>query len=301
MKIAIIVICHQNSEQLNDLLLALDHPSIDCFVHIDKKASLSSEDIIKRENVIVLPDNYRVDVQWGKISLIDAEINAIEFARKKGLYDFFWICSGQDYIIKPINHIVSWFNNHKTNDFIQLIESKNHGGHSNNYDKRNELYYPSWMLGNVKVKRIIKRIYTEITGGYNHTYKWAKRKPISNIRFFFGSEWVCLTNRTITWIETYLMSHPEYYNYFKNCSTPDESFFQTLVMNSPYSELRMDYLHYIDWEGCTNNPNTFTAKDIEKLLESDKLMARKFDLDVDREILHLINKKIGIKNESIDY
>lgn len=67
-------------------------------------------------------------------------------------------------------------------------------------------------------------------------------------------------------------------------------FFQTLVMNSPYAKHRMDYLHYIDWSENKRSPKIFCKKDLKSLLESDKLMARKFDISIDSEIIYnLVN------------
>ena len=37
MKIAILIQCHKNPKQINLLLERLNHPQIDCYVHIDKK------------------------------------------------------------------------------------------------------------------------------------------------------------------------------------------------------------------------------------------------------------------------
>lgn len=70
-----------------------------------------------------------------------------------------------------------------------------------------------------------------------------------------------------------------------HCSTPDESFFQTLVMNSPYKDKREDYLHYVDWSEEKTSPKILTIEDIEELKHSDKLMARKFDIALDERVV----------------
>lgn len=93
----------------------------------------------------------------------------------------------------------------------------------------------------------------------------------------------------VDWILEYLRNHYNYVSYFMHCSTPDESFFQTLVMNSPYKDEREDYLHYVDWSESGNSPKTLTIDDYEKLKASDKLMARKLDTEVDRRIIDEIN------------
>lgn len=88
------------------------------------------------------------------------------------------------------------------------------------------------------------------------------------MRFYFGSCWFCLTRRTLEWILDQLEMHPEYYRFFRNCNCSDESFFQTLVMNSPYAALREDYLHYIVWNKEKNNPEILTMKDYRDMIGS---------------------------------
>ena len=38
MKVAFLMQCHKNPEQINLLLEALNHPMVDVFVHVDKKS-----------------------------------------------------------------------------------------------------------------------------------------------------------------------------------------------------------------------------------------------------------------------
>lgn len=54
MKIAILLQCHKNPTQINLLLDKLNHPDIDCYIHIDKKADFTNK-ITKRSNIVLLP------------------------------------------------------------------------------------------------------------------------------------------------------------------------------------------------------------------------------------------------------
>lgn len=51
MKIAILIQCHKNPKQINLLLERLNHPDIDCYLHIDKKADFTDK-IIHREKCV---------------------------------------------------------------------------------------------------------------------------------------------------------------------------------------------------------------------------------------------------------
>ena len=69
---------------------------------------------------------------------------------------------------------------------------------------------------------------------------------------------------------------------------PDESFFHTLVMMSPYKDNIEEYLYYIDCSQGGNHPKILTCNDYQAIIESGKLMARKFDIDIDKRIFDLI-------------
>ena len=69
MKIAILILCHKNPKQINLLLDKLNHQDIDCYIHIDKKADFANK-ITKRSNIVLLPDEQRVSVEWAQICLL---------------------------------------------------------------------------------------------------------------------------------------------------------------------------------------------------------------------------------------
>lgn len=83
MRIAVLIQCHKNPEQINCLLEKLNSPSIDCFVHVDKRQDFT-DSILKRKNVFVLPDEKRITVNWAQISQVTATLNLLNAARSGG-------------------------------------------------------------------------------------------------------------------------------------------------------------------------------------------------------------------------
>ena len=61
------------------------------------------------------------------------------------------------------------------------------------------------------------------------------REKTARDRFLFWKFMVGI-KETIDWIMQYITTHPEYYKFYENATCPDESFFQTLVMISPYAD-----------------------------------------------------------------
>ena len=57
MKIAILIQCHKNPKQINLLLERLNHPDIDCYLHIDKKADFTDKIIyIASFDILIVPE-----------------------------------------------------------------------------------------------------------------------------------------------------------------------------------------------------------------------------------------------------
>lgn len=288
MKQAILVQCHKNPKQVNLLLDALDDPNLDIYVHIDKKSNIGSE-IKTGKQIHILPDEYRVDVGWAVFSQVEATLNLMRYAAAWGEYGHYLLCSGQDYPLVKASELSDFLNKNADFNFVQIWASKKRGGYTNNYDKRTEIYYPYSVLGNTLPKRIAKRALVELTGGYNRTWPIFRRKQLENVDFYFGSQWVCISGEMEKWVEEYIKNHQEFIEFYRHTNCPDESFFQTLLMNSPYKDRRQDYLHYIDWSSGGNSPKNLDVSDIDRMMKSGKLMARKFE---DEGVIEILKKRV---------
>jgi hypothetical protein len=131
MKLAILLLCHKNADQVNLFLQVMQHPDIEFFVHIDKKSHIADQ-IIKRNDIHVLQYSLRVDVQWSGISMIQATLNMLQEAYCSKKFDYYWLCSGQDFPLKSTEKIVSYFQNYWGKNFVGLISSANYLDHKKN-------------------------------------------------------------------------------------------------------------------------------------------------------------------------
>ena len=118
-----------------------------------------------------------------------------------------------------------------------------------------------------------------------------------NINFQKGANWFSITDNFVK----YVLSKEEWIqNIFKYTSCCDEIFLQTLIINSKFQEnlydKKFDDNHitsvkrYIDWN--RGGPYVFRKEDFNDLINSEALFARKFDLNVDREIVDMIFEKL---------
>lgn len=163
MKLAFLIQCHKNAEQINQLIQALSHPDIDLYIHVDRKSRIIQQINIFKSNVIILPDEERVDVRWGTFSQVEATLNLLKHSYKKK-YDYYWLISGQDFPLISAKSIITKLSSTMGEyNFVNLFASKNNGTiKSTNFDKRNEIIFPAWLLKHDLKHRIIRRLWVEI-------------------------------------------------------------------------------------------------------------------------------------------
>ncbi len=285
MRLAFLIQCHKNAEQINCLLDVLKNDNVDFYIHLDKKSNIENQ-IQKRDDIYFLSECERIDVKWGTFSQVQATLNLLNKAISVKKYDYYFLISGQDFPIQPIDNLLSYLSDNENCNFLNLFPSLNNGlQRQNNYDKRNQIVFCEWLLKRTFLIRVIRRLWVAVTGGYNKTFKLFKRENNLNVKFYFGSQWWCLNSVFVCYLNKYLTETPQYIEFFKKTSCPDESFFQTLLMNSPFADTRRDYLHYIDWSEGKSSPKNLSKDDLPLILESNKFMARKIDGDFE-----LINK-----------
>lgn len=284
MKVAFLMLCHKNPKQINLLLKALKHPQIDVFIHVDSKNENIREDIEKSDGVYLLPKKDCVDVQWAQFSEVKATLNLLNVAISKGGYSHYFLISGQDFPLKSIGKIVRFLNERKDENFIDCALIKR-------FEKRNDIYFPRMVIRRRIWQKILKGILVYSTGGWNQTFSIIKRLKPANVQYYFGSQWWCLNDAMVKWIYNFLENYPEYIKLFKHSLCPDECFFQTLVMNSPFANTTKPYLHYIKWEKGKSSLKTLTTIDYEELKKAEKLIARKFDINVDAEIIERLRMR----------
>lgn len=288
MRIAYLILCHKNPDQVLTMINQLDNEGVDFYVHIDKKNTTFT--LPERHNLIVLPIDKRIDVKWATNSMVYATLNLAHSALNSNIkYDYLCLLSGQDFPIKNNHEIQDYLQANIGCNFIEILP-KDHQLYRR-FCKRNELYYPMWMYGRTVICKFFKRMYIYLTGGFNRTYPLFQRKAPNGISFAFGSQWWCLTRKCLQWIVDYLYENPEILSFYDNSLTPDECIFQTMFMMSPFSKTAKDKLTFLEWDVNGNNPRVLTDSDYELLMGSDKLFARKFDSTFDNHIIERIMVK----------
>lgn len=284
-KIAYIVLSHKNMSQVNRLIKALKTDTTDFFVHIDKKAKTIRDELIVDKQVVLLSEDESVNVEWGHISQVYAILALIKKVyQQEKTYDYLWLISGQDFPIKTNKEIVSCLK--EGGCYINISDKF--------WNKRNDLYYPKWIIKRGQIWRLLRRVYVEMTGGYSKTYRIFKRKPLCE-KALFGSTWWALPYKCVSEIVEIVEQNPNILKYYSNSLCPDESFFQTVFSMTTYRGQEKGMLTYVDWSDGGNSPRILTEVDFEKMINSHYLLARKFDSDICDSIIDELEIHIGEK------
>ncbi len=288
---AYILQIHKNPNQVNMFInqLISDGES-DVYIHIDKKHYYNMYDkIIKSPNVRILDEC--VNVNWGDISQVDATILLIRNVLNSGIeYDNICFRSGQDLLVK------NGFNDYLKQNQGQIfmtIESinKSESGLTNIIWPKNtrRLYQRFHPL------RIYRSLLLFLFNRGINLFPNLTELP-KKWNLFRGSSWFCIPFDIAKYITEFLDKNKWFYNFYRDAMCPDESFFQTLIMNSPYrSKVINNNLTYLSW-GKTfwdrNHPTVLTNLDKEVIEESNQYFARKFDESVDMTIIKYFYDKI---------
>lgn len=295
-KHAYLVIAHHQFDLLKRILKLLDHPNHDFYIHIDVKATDFSADeflgITRFGNIHFVE---RKNVVWGGYSQIDCELHLLNAAVSKTCYSYYHLISGVDMPLKTADEIYNFFEDCGNKEFIHYS--------SDDYCSCENVYK------RVAYHHVLQESVGRTTGALSKVEKAClaiqKRLGVNRWKHMdkplgCGANWFSITHD----LARYVVEHKEWiYKHFKNSFCADEVFLQTLIQNTPfYDNLYKkvsdgDYhtcMRYVDWN--RGNPYTFRTEDYEDLISSDYIFARKFDLNVDSEIIDKLEKYLCDKS-----
>ena len=64
----------------------------------------------------------RIDIRWGHVSLIKAEMLLFEAALTNGPYAYYHLLSGADLLIKPLDLFFNFFEKNDGKEFVGLLK-----------------------------------------------------------------------------------------------------------------------------------------------------------------------------------
>ena len=317
MKHAVLIMAHKNKEQLIRLIKSLACPDFDIFVHPDSHWKLSKKDLSDIENCAenVFICSKRLHGKLDDWSLIQIALNLIDEAMGTGKnYSYFLLLSGQDYPIKSKEYILSFLKEHYP---LPMIHCESY---EDEYWVRSKFMLVRWMNkienihksmkpGILRKLKVLPYVIAEKIESrfYGTPYDRLKKYKL---KLYGGSAWWILPADVIHYINQVRKEQPRLIKEYGRTHTPEETFFQTMTMSSPYAERLinipdiydnkvrgdmpcMTYANFITpTKSFCGHPHIITAEDFDRIMAKKALFARKFDVNVDETVLDMIDKVI---------
>jgi hypothetical protein len=289
LKIAYIILTHNNPIHLNRMIYRLNSPNVSFFIHVDGKSNISNYNIPKFRNIFVIKN--RIKVYWGEFSQVQAIINLLKMASAKNNYDYYIFLNGTDYPVRNNEYIYNYLIKNKNKEFISIVEMPGIGKTLDRiwyyrFQNSNRNHSPVGIIKqtlNLMIRKLkIKRSFP---------------KQYSDFKFYGGCAKWALTGACMHYILDFINSNPKFIQFWRNTHIPDETFFHTIIGNSKfYSNVKCTLL-YEDWsEG--DIPAFLSMKHIKILTQNEHktsygvssiIFARKFS-DNSTDIINYIDK-----------
>jgi hypothetical protein len=287
MAVAYLIMGHRDPGQILRLIHTLRDSAAFFVIHIDKRAP---DDVFAplRDYASSHPDVFltpRIRCYWGGFGIAHAMIECVKATARSGRhFDYAILLSAQDYPIKNAAQIEEFLSRHKGSEFIEsfpLAKPNRWSDHGGYYQAMNRVRYWTFFIRSRPFHfRIARRF----------PFGW---EP------YGGSQWWGLSRDCILYLDKFLQQNRRFIRYFKHVLIPDESLFQSILSNSPFSSrIVNDNLRYIDWERPNPKyPRTLESDDFDFLRSSPKLFARKFESDRSKDLLNKVDAELlGVRN-----
>lgn len=267
MSLAIAILANQNLNRVVNLVQSICAEDVKLCIHID--ANVNDDDFehfcksVSEYKGIIF--SKRVSCEWGMFSLVQAELemcNSIieTWPDTKHIQ----LISGDSIPIRPIADLKELLSKNSDADFIESVNANDNDWVVDGLNtERFTLFFPlSW-----KKQRWLFDAYV-----YLQRKLGVKRHCPSEISPHIGSQWWCLTTKTIKKILTD-PSRQKYDAFFKKCWIPDESYFQTLVRkHSDNIQSKSTVFSHFDYQG---KPIIFYDDMADTLGDIDAFFVRK--------------------------
>ena len=281
---AFLILTHRSPQQTLTMAQRIAAPNRRIFIHWDKKTILDEADPALRElrateRVEIIED--RVNVQWGSFRLIEAIFKMMRAALKHDEVDYLHLLSIECLPVKSPAYFDKFLAASGPKEWIRTMPmpgKRTFGWGPNRYDKwhLHEYFNPrSKAPRDVFIRNLNSALRKGQRGlkllGIYRRYP-AHLPPVQG-----GPAWWSLTRECCAYILKYIEENPGLVRRFRHTQLPDESFFQTIIMASPFAErVANDNLRYDFFNPGGSYAQPLTMQNADALRAQNILIARKF-------------------------
>ena len=297
-----LILAHKNPLQLGRMIERLDDGASKFFIHLDAKTPIEPfAACLEGGHIRFIEPRERC--VWGDFSIVQATIHLMEAASKeKGV---FILMSGQDYPIQSQGYINAFLERNKDFDFIEIepleekwkpkmVKDKLEHYHILHSEERghSNCYAPFAHCSVFQKLRTLTHLLKGRLSQKNFRLLCSLPKRVTPFeRQYAGSQFWAFSERTFYTVLNYIREHKAALEgYYKYTSSSDEIYFHSVLMNLVAKDSTIKLKEQITYVNYFRKNNVFITEDFDKLTSAKgKLFARKFDTDIDIEILNKLD------------
>lgn len=257
-------------------------------------------------------------LEWGDYSIVAGARRALEHVHETLDYDWLVILSGQDYPLKPVREIesdlaLSGYDFFADVDAVVDPPARDAGARADGTDLAQRYFFsyaklPAAALGApAPLRRLARGAARELTtrqrwvaahpmppgvpwrvGVRRRATPFTPHRPCRK-----GSFWMSLSRRAVSELLMALDGEPRLAKYYERTILPDESLIPTVLHALPGLRAAPDARRYTSWpRPGASSPEVLTRRHLPGLLASGAHFARKFDEEVDPEVLDELDEQL---------
>lgn len=276
MKIVYLVFTHKNERQIKRLVARLRTGSNSfLLIHHDHSKGVALP-FQNGSDLHVIPDY--VPIKWGDASLLLATLRSLSWLEKER-FEFDWLItiSGQDYPVQPPRSIEAFLNSTAHDAFVahELIHEDP------------ARHQRSWQT------MCLRHYFYHSVRLFGREYRLKRRHPYRNgFDCYAGSNWMNLSRRAVEYLWSKKEMTARLVSYLKGTFGPDETLFQTVLLNGSGLNIASDDKRFVLWRDDLPNPLMLCLDHLEAIVGSGAFFARKFDDTVCPEVLDQLDEVI---------
>lgn len=265
MKQAFLICAHKDMDQLNGLVRQLCDPDFRVYVHLDRKSALDPAQLHPTARLVC----ERVAVRWGDVSQVESVLASVrQILLEVPDFDKLILISAQDFPLLPNQLLKAELARMRGYELIETAPIAASGWrvmHRYAYFHRDSGRLAE-RLACVAANRALR-----LLGRTRHL-------PDGFVPYG-GSCWWTLSRNCVRELLRLADAHPRLLRFCRSVQSPDELFFQTLVMHSRFAgRVLPQNFRYIQWpQGGACHPKVLDEGDFERIRASGAHFCRKLD------------------------
>lgn len=321
-----LVLFHRKSMVLNKLLFQLKK---NIYLHPCRSYKLDVQFLKYCNKTETRITHKRYYGNWGAFGIVEATIEGMrQILKEHPECSHITLLSGDDFPIKSISLFEDFLSDKQNNSLVRHWEfypydtmdnDSTHPWHQGSFVQKLRLsrYYFNlfntrysippientayFQFNNLqKIKHYLKNKGKAFTKKYDEELvqltqsfflQFPRVIPIDKI--YGGSQWFTMCRKHAEYVINFHDNHKNIAKFFRHIMLPDETYIQTILMNSPYKDniINNNY-RFIKFSGNTYHPVIFNKTHFEEIQAHEAFFARKFDEKSDTDILELIEREL---------